>query len=93
MLSATEAVIHFNDEGGGDGLEGSDFTFDLFFDVVSQFVDVDYLDGYFVSVFALSVVDGSTGPLPEGLSLANAVIGYLFDGRFAHARYYNSKSK
>lgn len=60
MLTTTEAVVHFDDERWGDGLEGGYLTFDLFLDVIGQFVDVNDLDGNLLSIFALPEIDWAT---------------------------------
>jgi hypothetical protein len=85
MLSAAEAVMHLDDEGRGDGLEGGDFALDLLLDMVGEFVDVDDLDGYLHAVLALAVVDRPAGSLPERLCFSDAIVGDLLDGRcFTH---------
>jgi hypothetical protein len=74
VFSTAEAIVHFDDERRGDSLEGSYLAFDLLFDMVGKFVDVNDLDRNLHAVLALSVVDSPTGSLPQRLSLPNPII-------------------
>ena len=63
VFPTPEAVVHFAYEGGWNGFERSYFAFDLFFDVVSEFIDVNDFDCALIAVFALPVEDRPTGSL------------------------------
>ena len=84
VLPASEAVVHFDDEGRGDGFEGGDLTFDLLLNMVGQLIDVDDFDSHLLAVLALPEVDRPAGPLPQRPRLPNPVIRYLFDLRLLH---------
>ena len=74
MLSTSEAVIHLDNKGRGDGFEGSDLTFDLLLNMVGQFIDIDDFDSHLLPVLALPEIDRTARPLPQRPSLPNPVI-------------------
>lgn len=78
-LSTAETVMHFDDKGRRYGLESRDLTFDLFLDMVGEFVDVNNFDCHFHAILALSVEYCSTGSLTEGLGGPDSIIGDLLN--------------
>ena len=65
VLSTSEAVIHLDNKGRGDGFEGSDLTFDLLLNMVGQFIDIDDFDSHLLPVLALPEIDRPACPLPQ----------------------------
>ena len=60
MLTTSEAIMHFYDEGGVNSLKTGNLAFDLFFDVIGKLVDINNLNSNFLTILTLSKIDSPT---------------------------------